>query len=787
MAIYRCKMCGSTWDINKNESVATCQYCGTQQTLPKLYNDRRINLYDRANHFLCNDEFDKAMGIYEQILNEDSTDAEAYWCLVLCLYGIEYVEDPASHKRVPTVNRTQFTSIFDDNNYKLALQYADSVQCRIYEEEAKVINEIQKGILEISQKEEPFDVFICYRENDDKGRRTPDSILAQELYDQLRQEGIRTFFARITLEDKLGSAYEPYIFAALNSARVMVVLGTRPEFFNAVWVKNEWSRYLALIKNGADKILIPAYKDMDPGYLPEEFSHLQEQDMSRLGFMKDLIRDIKKIVNEDKSKEAVVKKSVETADNANINPLLKRVFMFLEDGYFDSAKEYCERVLDVDPECAEAYLGKLMAEMHVRRQDDLKDFAVPFDGSITYQKAMRFADEPLRASLQGYIDHIKVRNERTRIEETYTQGKSAMYIACSSYDYIEAANLLKSIGEYKDAVSLAEKCLENAEEIRAEREQQKIIDREKAERKEKRNKKIAFITTPIVFAVIIFLIVLNIVIIPKSKYDDAVILLEEKNYSEAYKAFSALGGYKDSVEKVEDIIIEWKEEKRKTKEEDIESIKEKLKATKVGGYITFGSYEQDNNSSNGREDIEWLLLDVKDDKALIISKYALDCRPYHVCFDDITWRSCSLREWLNHKFFRSAFTSAEKSTISDSSVPAHKNPDYDTDPGDDTEDKVFLLSVAETMEYFGSDSERQCEPTAYAKAIANKKADIFHDLTEEASPNYYWWLRSPGINQWYAACVHNNGDISKKNLSVDREIAFVRPALWIDLNADLSD
>ena len=283
--------------------------CGTKQTLPKLDDDRRSNLYDRANHFRRNNEYDKAMGIYEQILNEDKTDAEAYWSLVLCRYGIEYVEDPATHKRVPTVNRAQFTSIFDDDNYKSALHYADAAQREIYESEAKAINEIQKGILAISQKEQPFDVFICYKETDSSGRRTQDSVLANDLYHQLTQEGFKVFFSRITLEDKLGTAYEPYIFAALNSAKVMVVLGTKPEYFNAVWVKNEWSRYLALIKNGAKKVLIPAYRDMDPYDLPEEFSHLRGAGyvQARL-YAQDLIRGIKKLTEADAPKAAVVRR-----------------------------------------------------------------------------------------------------------------------------------------------------------------------------------------------------------------------------------------------------------------------------------------------------------------------------------------------------------------------------------------------------------------------------------------------------------------------------------------------
>ena len=135
------------------------------------------------------------MGIYEQILNEDNTDAEAYWSLVLCRYVIEYVEDPATHKRVPTVNRAQYTSIYADENYKAAIEHADAAQKVVYENEAKAIDEIQKGILEISNKEEPFDVFICYKETDAQGRRTQDSVLANDLYYQLTQEGFKVFFS----------------------------------------------------------------------------------------------------------------------------------------------------------------------------------------------------------------------------------------------------------------------------------------------------------------------------------------------------------------------------------------------------------------------------------------------------------------------------------------------------------------------------------------------------------------------------------------------------------------
>lgn len=416
MAVFKCKMCGGIIEFEQGSSVGVCDSCGTKQTLPKLDDDKKSALYDRANHFRRNNEFDKAMGIYEQILNEDNTDAEAYWSLVLCRYGIEYVEDPTTHKRVPTVNRAQYTSVYDDDNYKSALQYADDYQREIYEEEAKAINEIQKGILAISQKEEPFDVFICYKETDTSGRRTQDSVLANDLYHQLTQEGFKVFFSRITLEDKLGTAYEPYIFAALNSAKVMVVLGTKPEYFNAVWVKNEWSRFLALVKqSGGKKILIPAYRDMDPYDLPEEFAHLQAQDMSKLGFMQDLIRGIKKIASIDEPK-VVAKENTDVMSNVSVAPLIKRANIFLENSNWNEADEYCEKVLDIDPINAEAYLIKLLVINKLNKFSELENLRKDFSNDVNYKNLIKFADSETKKQIELYLDKA-IENQKYDIEQ----------------------------------------------------------------------------------------------------------------------------------------------------------------------------------------------------------------------------------------------------------------------------------------------------------------------------------------------------------------------------------
>ena len=218
MAVIKCKMCGGDLVIEPGATVAECEYCGSRQTVPNQDNEKKLTLFARANRLRASCEFDKAAGVYESIVAEFPQEAEAYWGLVLCKYGIEYVDDPATGKKIPTCHRSSFESVLDDSNFDQAMENADVVARKVYREEAKQIEELRKGIIEVSVKEEPYDIFICYKETDDKGDRTLDSVLAQDIYDALMEKGYRVFFSRITLEDKLGQEYEPDIFAALNPA-----------------------------------------------------------------------------------------------------------------------------------------------------------------------------------------------------------------------------------------------------------------------------------------------------------------------------------------------------------------------------------------------------------------------------------------------------------------------------------------------------------------------------------------------------------------------------------------
>lgn len=748
MTIFKCKMCGGTLEFNPGDTVAVCDSCGTKQTLPKLDDDRRANLYDRANHFRRSNEYDKAMGIYEQILAEDNTDAEAYWSLVLCRYGIEYVEDPATHRRVPTVNRAQFTSIFDDDNYKSALHYADAAQREVYESEAKAINEIQKGILAISQKEQPFDVFICYKETDASGRRTPDSVLANDLYHQLTQEGFKVFFARITLEDKLGTAYEPYIFAALNSAKVMVVLGTKPEYFNAVWVKNEWSRYLALVKNsGGKKMLIPAYKDMDPYDLPEEFSHLQAQDMGKLGFMQDLIRGIKKIISADAPKAAAKETVVVSGGNAAVEPLLKRAFMFLEDGNWQEADTYCEKVLDQDPENAQAYLGKLMAELRIPTQDELKDNPNPLAELDNYKKALRFANDSLRTVLTEADEYIHQRNMQT----AYDNAKQQMETASNELEFNHVAELFSGISGFRDADELREECIRRAGECMKDEMYYSAKKKMDAGRYEKAIEEFKSISDWRDSA--------ELISICQQKDGEKTIALKKRR--KKIYILAAVAALAIVVIIAASSIISYVG--------ILQQAKANVSDAKVGSIVTFGTYTKGSDTLE-KSKIDWRVLAKEDDRILVISNRIIDAMPYHNVSDvDVTWETCSLRKWLNSAFINSAFNSAEKKLIIESEVLTEKASYSDTDPGNNTKDKIFLLSESEFEKYLHSDGS--CSATYYA---TEKTAEGYSTYL------YSWWLRSPG------AYPDSASDVFISTSDVDSTFAAypnngVRPAMWISL------
>lgn len=522
---------------------------------------------------------------------EDNTDAEAYWSLVLCTYGIVYVEDKDTNKRIPTVNKAQNISVFADVNFKNAVKYADSYQKEIYEQEAKRIDAIQKHIQEIASNEDSYDVFLCYKESEN-GKRTIDSVIANDIYYELTNVGMNVFFSKITLENKLGSEYEPYIFSALNSSKVMVVIGTKAEYFSSPWVKNEWSRFLSLMNEDKNKILIPAYKDMDPYDLPKEFSNLQALNMGNIGFIQDLIRGIKKVVLKEEDKEET--KTIIINENANPESLLKRAYLFIEDRNFTEADEYCERVLDMEPENASAYVAKMLCELKVNSKEQLASLEDSFENNDNYLKAVRFGDDKLKKELSSYINKI---NEN-KIEKKYNKLNLDMKNASTKDEFINLSNEFASLGDYKDSELLKDECLRKADEVYyinvykegiMLKEQNTLDSLNKAIQKfqsisnwndslqqieecknninlinkkneddflqvqmlkdnlKRKRRKNFFIVLPIIIVFVIVCVVLNSVVFPLNDYNSAIEKIQNGNYEEGWAKLEELGDYKDSA------------------------------------------------------------------------------------------------------------------------------------------------------------------------------------------------------------------------------------------------
>lgn len=393
MMILKCKMCGGNIEIT-GESHGVCDSCGCEVTLPKLDDDRRAEMYNRGNHFRIRGEFDKAYSAYEHIIAEDGQDAEAHWCLALCRYGIEYVKDPRSGEYKPTCSRVSFEPFQEDRDYLEALNYSEGRTRELYQREAAKIAKIQERYLEISRKEQPYDVFICFKATEENGERTQGSIIAQDIYEQLTEKGLKVFFSRITLEDKLSEEYEPYIFAALHSARVMLVVATKPEHLTSRWVQNEWSRYLAMMDKDKNKSIIPVFSGMSPYDFPPEIPMVQGQDMGKVGAMQDLVRGVLKLTGKG------------TANNrqpelyATKENILKRIAQALEDEAYQECYNLAEQLLNADAENGWAYYYMILAANGIKNIWEVGYKGLSLEENRYFRRAYQYGTEELKQELE---------------------------------------------------------------------------------------------------------------------------------------------------------------------------------------------------------------------------------------------------------------------------------------------------------------------------------------------------------------------------------------------------
>jgi hypothetical protein len=305
-----------------------------------------------------------------------------------------------------------------------------------------------------------------------------------------------------------------------------------------------------------------------------------------------------------------------------------------------------------------------------------------------------------------------------------------------------------------EARAQAEKNRLKAEEQRLEAERMAEKNRIEKERKAQ-EKKGKLLKTLLILLVVIGLGALTItVIIPSIRYNNAVKDVEASNYEEAYVTFKSLYTFKDSQEQAKELI------------------KAHPEVAQIGDIIYFGNYEQDNRTANGKEEIEWRVLEKDaDGNMLVVSRYALDCRRYHDSVGQVTWENCDLRKWLNSEFYSTAFNKTQKKKIKATTIENRDNADYNTFGGNDTKDKVFLLSIDEAKTYLPSTVDRVCLATNYAESQGTQ--------LEGVTKTCRWWLRSPGSTLYSASYVKIDGFILQLGTPVSIEKLSVRPAMWV--------
>ena len=387
MEIYKCRKCGAPLMPQEDQITAVCENCGNLLRLPRV--DQK--LYNRANELRLSKKFDQAAAMFRECLTQDPQDAECHWNLLLCKFGVEYVEDKDG-SLIPTCNGITYDSILEDEDYVDAVRFADEISARLYEAEAKRLYVIQQEIIKLAQKGEEFDVFISYKETDKDGGRTEDSVLAQTVYDELTKKGYKVFFSRVTLKGEAGLKYEPIIFSALNSAPVMLLIGTSSENMESVWVKNEWTRFLNLMEEDTDKKIEVVYKGMERIELPARLRFVAQRKISendKYGWYQDVAYDVDSMLEFRKEKQVqsggFIRETDEEANDRMIKNLYIRYEQLMEDKKEDQAKECLIQALDVDYNRTETWWRLLNHETD-NRTYFLKKQAEPNEEIANYVK-----------------------------------------------------------------------------------------------------------------------------------------------------------------------------------------------------------------------------------------------------------------------------------------------------------------------------------------------------------------------------------------------------------------
>ena len=395
---YQCRSCGGP--LNHIGDCYVCKFCGNKWEPEQENQPLNIDLIN-AWGTLREGDFESAAEQFEAVLVENGKLHEAHWGLALAQHGIIYVTDMNENKRVPTCNNITEDSFTGNTHVQTAISLAPGDIAASYRQQADYIEGVRREWLNKASKEPAYDVFISFKDSDRASgiERTQDSIDAQDLYNALVADGYKVFFSRISLRDKVSEQYEPYIYNAIRTAKVMVVFGEKPEYFRAVWVKNEWSRFKNRIEKGEKhkNSLVVAYKNMNPADLPAVLRSRQCLNAADMTFLSDLTRHVKRVIEESTKVGRldriqiqggqVAKRSAQLSVNTiqtreigqgmiaetdiDAKQKLSLVYTYIGAGMWEKAQALADDLLFSNPSYAEALWAKLLIERRVKQDKEL--------------------------------------------------------------------------------------------------------------------------------------------------------------------------------------------------------------------------------------------------------------------------------------------------------------------------------------------------------------------------------------------------------------------------------
>jgi len=346
-----CNNCGGDFEYRGGRWI--CRSCGSYK--PEELSNEEVTLLYTAFRKLRLAEFSEAELEFDDFIRKYPENPNGYWGRLMAKYGIKYEVD-FDGRMIPTCYAASIESVQASPDFQKALQYADEENKAYYQRQAEYIERVRLEWIGKAKKEKPYDIFICYKDSDlaNNIERTRDSIAAQDLYIHLTNKGYRVFYSHESLRDKVGEKYEPYIFNALATAKVMVVYGTNPDYITSTWLKNEWTRYEKRIQSGEKKpnSLIVACDGFSPNELPTALSSMQCLNAGAKSFYSDLDEAIEKIVYGETVAEKYEKRKKSKA------PILISVFAILAVliGFLSwrliSEMNACDHVAAIDPAVA---------------------------------------------------------------------------------------------------------------------------------------------------------------------------------------------------------------------------------------------------------------------------------------------------------------------------------------------------------------------------------------------------------------------------------------------------